>query len=99
MLAVKRHRALETLAKDIRSDGVNIDVNDIERIIDIYERIIITSGDQGCEWILSSYSMYLYSLYIQRGYDRGDINAEWSELCKLARFHADGGGVGLIDSN
>ena len=30
MLAVKRHKALETLANDIQSDGVNIDVNDIE---------------------------------------------------------------------
>lgn len=36
MLAVKRHRALETLAKDIRSDGVNIDDNDIEKLVDLY---------------------------------------------------------------
>ena len=49
MLAVKRHKALETLANDIIADGVDIDVEDIERIIDIYERIIITSSEQGCD--------------------------------------------------
>lgn len=48
MLAVKRHKALETLAKDIQSDGVNIDVNDIEKLVDLYERIVITMTD-GCD--------------------------------------------------
>ena len=48
MLAVKRHRALETLAKDIRSDGVNIDDNDIEKLVDLYERIVKTTTS-GCD--------------------------------------------------
>ena len=48
MLAVKRHKALETLANDIQSDGVNIDVNDIEKLVDLYERIIITMTN-GCD--------------------------------------------------
>lgn len=48
MLAVKRHKTLETLANDIQSDGVNIDVNDIEKLVDLYERIIITMTN-GCD--------------------------------------------------
>lgn len=36
-----------SLANDIIADGVNIDVEDIERIIDIYERIIATSSENG----------------------------------------------------
>ena len=48
MLAVKRHKALETLANDIQSDGVNIDTGDIEKIVDLYERIVITMTN-GCD--------------------------------------------------
>ena len=48
MLAVKRHKALETLANDIQSDGVNIDVNDIEKLVDLYERIVKTTTS-GCD--------------------------------------------------
>lgn len=48
MLAVKRHKALETLANDIQSDGVNIDIGDIEKIVDLYERIVITMTN-GCD--------------------------------------------------
>lgn len=48
MLAVKRHKALETLANDIQSDGVNIDTCDIEKIVDLYERIVITMTN-GCD--------------------------------------------------
>ena len=48
MLAVKRHKALETLANDIQSDGANIDTGDIEKIVDLYERIVITMTN-GCD--------------------------------------------------
>ena len=48
MLAVKRHKALETLANDIQSDDVNIDTGDIEKIVDLYERIVITMTN-GCD--------------------------------------------------
>lgn len=48
MLAVKRHKALETLANDIQFDGVNIDTGDIEKIVDLYERIVITMTN-GCD--------------------------------------------------
>lgn len=48
-LPINRHKCLIALANDIIADGVDIDIEDIERIIDIYERIIITSGDQGCD--------------------------------------------------
>ena len=48
-LPINRHKCLIALANDIIADGVDIDVEDIERIIDIYERIIATSSDNGCD--------------------------------------------------
>lgn len=48
-LPIKRHKCLVALATEIIADGVDIDVEDIERIIDIYERIIATSSEQGCD--------------------------------------------------
>lgn len=39
-LPINRHRCLVALANDIIADGVDIDVEDIERIIDIYERYL-----------------------------------------------------------
>ena len=48
-LPINRHKCLIALANDIIADGVDIDVEDIERIIDIYERILITSSEQGCD--------------------------------------------------
>lgn len=47
---VTRHRVLESLADDIISNGVDIDPKDIEKLIDIYVRIIITATDpDGCD--------------------------------------------------
>lgn len=48
-LPINRHKCLIALANDIIDNGVYIDVEDIERIIDIYERIIATSSEQGCD--------------------------------------------------
>lgn len=48
-LPINRHKCLIALANDIIADGVDIDVEDIERIIDIYERIIATSSENGCD--------------------------------------------------
>lgn len=39
-LPINRNRYIVTLANDIIDNGVNIDVEDIERIIDIYERYL-----------------------------------------------------------
>lgn len=48
-LPINRHKCLVALANDIIADEVDIDVEDIERLIDIYERIIATSSEQGCD--------------------------------------------------
>ena len=48
-LPVARHKTVIALANDIIADGVNIDVEDIERIIDMYERVIVTSSSEGCD--------------------------------------------------
>lgn len=48
-LPINRHKVLATLADDIITGGVAIDPNDIERIVDIYERIIKTTSRVECD--------------------------------------------------
>lgn len=48
-LSIDRHKALDVLAGDINGDGVAIEFGDIERIVDIYVRIVLTAGGLGCD--------------------------------------------------
>lgn len=48
-IPINRHKVLSILASDIIASGIPIDPNDIERIIDIYMRIVRTSSGTDCD--------------------------------------------------
>lgn len=49
-MQINQAKVMKVLANEIRAEGVDIDDNDIEKLIDLYERIIITSSSEdGCD--------------------------------------------------
>ena len=49
-MQINQAKVMKVLANEIRAEGIDIDDNDIEKLIDLYERIIITSSSEdGCD--------------------------------------------------
>lgn len=49
-MQINQAKVMKVLADEIRAEGIDIDDNDIEKLIDLYERIIITSSSEdGCD--------------------------------------------------
>lgn len=49
-MQINQAKVMKVLANEIRAEGIDIDDNDVEKLIDLYERIIITSSSEdGCD--------------------------------------------------
>lgn len=49
-MQINQAKVMKVLANEIRAAGIDIDDNDAEKLIDFYERIIITSSsEEGCD--------------------------------------------------
>lgn len=49
-MQINQAKVMKVLANEIRAEGIDINDNDIEKLIDLYERIIITSSSEdGCD--------------------------------------------------